>query len=133
MSYSAETKEQARELYRAGMPRRQIAEKKGIPLRTIQYWTTDVLSVPLSFITCEVCGKENVPTKRATRKYCSEKCRQRAKYLNNRPPKTSKRCIECGTLFEGKNEEHRYCSKRCQNRAAQRRKRERARAEQSSK
>ena len=124
MRYPQETRERTCQLYREGTPRRQIAETMGIPLKTIQRWTADEVSKPLSFITCEVCGKRK-RVLRLPRKYCSEKCKKIAYYLRKNPPPLPRGCLECRKQFKTRRENKEYCSKRCQNTAAQRRGRER--------
>ena len=57
MKYVPEVKSEVQEIYRAGKPRAQISEEKGIPLSTVSHWTRHIVSEPLSFITCEECGK----------------------------------------------------------------------------
>ena len=112
------------QMYKEGMPRRQIQQATGIPIRTIYDWTQFILSESLAIINCVVCGKKAKSRHADMRKYCSERCRQRAKYRRTRkPPKLPRRCVECGKPFEASNHSHSYCTKRCKNRAAQKRRR----------
>ena len=134
MSYPAETKEQVRQRYREGMPRRQISETMGIPLRTIERWTDGIAS-SLSFITCPTCQKK-VNVRNMRQKYCSERCKRRAYYQDkhdeDKPPQL-RWCVECKKRrFKTRHSLRRYCSRKCQNKAAQRRRREQSRAEQLS-
>ena len=79
MKYAPEVKSEVQEMYRGGTLRRRIAELKKIPLSTIKSWTRGMVSKPLSFITCTVCG-EKTRTLNIQRIYCSQSCKNKANY-----------------------------------------------------
>ena len=79
MKYAPEVKSEVQEMYRGGTPSRRISELKKIPLSTIKSWTRGMVSKPLSFITCAVCG-EKTGTLNIQRIYCSQSCKNKANY-----------------------------------------------------
>ena len=79
MKYTPEVKSAVQEMYRGGTPRRRISELKKISLSTIKSWTRGMVSKPLSFITCAVCG-EKTGTLNIQRIYCSQSCKNKANY-----------------------------------------------------
>ena len=79
MKYGPAVKSEVQEMYRGGTPRGRISELKKIPLSTIKSWTRGMVSKPLSFITCAVCG-EKTRTLNIQRIYCSLSCKNRANY-----------------------------------------------------
>ena len=79
MKYAPAVKSAVQEMYRGGTPRRRISELKKIPLSTIKSWTRGMVSKPLSFITCAVCG-EKTRTLNIQRIYCSQSCKNKANY-----------------------------------------------------
>ena len=83
MEYDLGVKLKAREMYKEGTPRRVISDTMGIPLRTIESWTQDIVSAPLVFIRCAECGKKH-RTLNIQKTYCSAKCKNRANYLRRR-------------------------------------------------
>ena len=79
MKYTPAVKSEVQEMYQGGTPRRRLAELKKIPLSTIKLWTRGIVSKPLSFITCAVCG-EKTGTLNIQRIYCSLSCKNKANY-----------------------------------------------------
>ena len=79
MKYAPEVKSEVQEMYRGGTPSRRISELKKISLSTIKSWTRGMVSKPLSFITCAVCG-EKTGTLNIQRIYCSQSCKNKANY-----------------------------------------------------
>ena len=79
MRHPPAMKSEVQEMYRAGTPRRRISELREIPLSTIKLWTRGIVSKPLSFITCPVCGaKKRTPN--IQRIYCSLSCKNKVNY-----------------------------------------------------
>ena len=112
-------------MYRGGTRPSRIAERLGIPLSTIYGWTRDLQSRRLSVFDCPVCCELTV-RRHLRRKYCSDKCKSKAKYRRAQKTKPvivkckEKDCIKHFKVRTNK----RYCSKRCKNRAAKRRERQ---------
>lgn len=73
---------------------------------------------PLKKKRCEVCGKLFTP-KRASRRFCSHKCRGKAKELGlftrkNEHPIVTRICPHCKTEFKCRDYSvQKYCSRRC--------------------
>ena len=123
MRYPPEVKEKACKMYRGGTHPSRIAERLGIPLSTIYGWTRDLQSRRLSVFDCPVC-RELTVRRHLRRKYCSEKCKSKAKYRRSQKTKqVFRRCIECRKSFPVRTNKL-YCSKQCKNRAAKRRERQ---------
>jgi len=72
---------------------------------------------------CEVCGAEYEPAwNRPEQKYCSSKCREKAKHYYPRSvdvSKPTKNCEICGNAFNPHkfNPHQKYCSQQCKMRA----------------
>ena len=90
MKYAPEVKLEIQEMYQEGTPRRRISELKKIPLSTIKSWTRGMVSKPLSFITCTVCG-EKTRTLNIQQIYCSLSCKNKANYQQRLERKREKR------------------------------------------
>jgi 5-methylcytosine-specific restriction endonuclease McrA len=63
---------------------------------------------------CQVCGKE-LPIKTTAgnpRRYCSKKCREKARTIKNRKPKQTLNCQNCKKEFQSCIPQ-KYCSKPC--------------------
>ena len=79
--------------------------------------------------TCAQCGTE-FTSRQPNVKYCTSKCRDRAKYLrtkNSPAPRTQKQCAGCDKTFTPHHPLAAYCTKKCQNAAEARRRRQRKR------
>ena len=126
MKYAPAVKSAVQEMYRAGTPRAQISEEKGIPLSTIGYWTRHIVSEPLSFITCVVCGKQK-RTLNIRQVYCSEPCKNRANHRRrrdrgqtNRPQPEPQLCEQCHEEYvPTRGNVSKYCGEACRERAAE--------------
>ena len=91
MRHPPAVKSAVQQMYREGTPRRRISELKGIPLSTIKLWTRGIMvSKPLSFITCAVCG-EKTRTRNIQRIYCSLSCKNKANYQQGLERERAKR------------------------------------------
>ena len=90
MRYDSPVKSEVQQMYREGTPRRRISELKGIPLSTIKLWTRGMVSNPLSFITCAICG-EKKRTPNIQRIYCSLSCKNKANYQQRLEQERAKR------------------------------------------
>ena len=90
MRYDSPVKSEVQQMYREGTPRRRISELKGIPLSTIKLWTRGMVSNPLSFITCAICG-EKKRTRNIQRIYCSLSCKNKANYQQRLERERAKR------------------------------------------
>ena len=76
---------------------------------------------------CEQCGAE-FTSRQPNAKYCTSKCRDRAKYLrtkNSPTPHTQKQCAGCDKTFTPHHPLAAYCTKKCQKTAEARRRRQR--------
>lgn len=128
MTYKMEVKENVQKLYQQGLSCGGISESEGIPLSTVRSWTVD-LSRSKGTIVCAGCNKINRVTN-IQRKYCSEKCRQKAKY-QRRLKRANKlglhTCDCCGKQYQPTHRNTRYCSSKCRTSAIAFRKRERIR------
>ena len=124
MGYDLSMKEKVVEMYCEGTRRREIYERKGIPLSTIRSWTKDIVSAPLLMFKCAVCRKQK-RTLNIQQIYCSESCKNRANYQRRRErqretsvPDTHV-CQQCGKRY---NPTHgnavKYCSESCRKSAA---------------
>lgn len=121
MEYDLGVKLKAREMYKEGTPRRVISDTMGIPLRTIESWTQDIVSAPLVFIRCAECGKKH-RTLNIQKTYCSAKCKNRANYLRRRdrlPGPTTRFCQHCGKQYQpAHGNAKKYCTPECRKNAA---------------
>ena len=132
MTYSPEVKENACKMYREGTPPLSIAKKLKIPQSTIYGWVRSHLPQRRPPIICSLCGKA-AEKSRPNRRYCSPKCRKRAKYRRARKREGKMllllvQCPVCKQSFDRRNDtRHEYCSKRCKDKASKRRDRERTR------
>ena len=61
---------------------------------------------------CAVCETE-FTAKDVKAKYCSNKCRQRAKYLRSKGGPQERNCNHCGSAFSTNDRRVRYCSAKC--------------------
>ena len=124
MSHPPEFEREARKLYSRGMLPSRIAKRLKIPPSTIYDWTRDVKPARLFIFNCGWCEKKGV-REHLSRKYCSDKCKQKAKYQRSQKTRrTSRQCVECGESFPARSNK-RFCSKRCKDRKAKRSERER--------
>lgn len=76
--------------------------------------------------TCAQCGTE-FTSRQPNAKYCTSKCRDRAKYLrtkNSPTPRTQKQCAGCDKTFTPHHPLAAYCTKKCQKTAEARRHRQ---------
>ena len=76
--------------------------------------------------TCAQCGTE-FTSRQPNAKYCTSKCRDRAKYLrtkNSPTPRTQKQCAGCDKTFTPHHPLAAYCTKKCQKTAEARRRRQ---------
>lgn len=119
--YDVEVKVQAQAMYREGTPRRDIADTMGIPLSTIRLWTVDIVSAPLSFVKCVVCGKKK-RTMNIQQQYCSSSCKSRANYQRRRqrlPGPTTRNCEHCGKVYPPRHGNAiKYCTAECRRKAS---------------
>lgn len=77
--------------------------------------------------TCAQCGTEFTPQQPST-KYCTSKCRDRAKHVRTKKQATThsqKQCAGCGKAFTPHHPLAAYHTKKCSNASAQRRHRRR--------
>ena len=126
MTDAIEVKEQVRDLYRSGIPRREISNRMGIPLSTVRSWTVDEVSVPLSFITCVFCKKRK-RTHNIQKRYCSQKCRDKVSYIRRKEkapqqPIELRICEHCGKPYKPTHRNAlKYCTTKCRQRAKKQR------------
>lgn len=76
--------------------------------------------------TCAQCGTE-FTSRQPNAKYCTSKCRDRAKHLrtkNSPTPRTQKQCAGCDKTFTPHHPLAAYCTKKCQKTAEARRRRQ---------
>ena len=125
MRYDPEVKAEVKEMYQKGIPRRDISESKDIPLSTISYWTRYTVSEPLSFITCEECGKQK-RTLNIRQVYCSSPCKNRANHRRRRDRGQTKRqkpepqkCEQCHEEYvPTRGNVSKYCGEACRESAS---------------
>lgn len=78
---------------------------------------------------CEQCGTE-FTSRQPNAKYCTPKCRDRAKYLRKKSdtaPHTQKQCAGCAKPFTPHHPLATYCTNKCNKAEAERRRRQRKR------
>ena len=118
MRHDPEVKAEVEAMYKKGICRRDISESTKIPLSTIGYWTRHIVSEPLSFITCLVCGKQK-RTLNIRQRYCSESCKNRANYHRRRDRGQTKRpepqrCNHCHEKYvPTRGNVSKYCGETC--------------------
>ena len=123
MAYNPEVKEQVRDQYQDGVPRRKIAETMSLPLSTVCSWTQDIVSAEATQMKCVVCGKQK-RTLNIRQVYCSESCKNRANYQRRRCREvaavpSTRICEHCGTKYQHRHGNAlKYCSKECRNKAS---------------
>ena len=139
MAYSDQKKKEVIDLYASGMPRSEIAEKEGISLSTISDWTQDIVSAPLSFLTCRHCKKRKRRFN-IQQHYCSPYCKNAAAYrrgVQDGTAQQDRQCEHCGRDYTPKHGNAlRYCSKKCRTAASNQRRKaklDKIKAERASK